>query len=90
MPADSQYDVVHELTKGGELYGCHSRSGLSASYVAPDREYSGAEFVETHATIKHAMSDKCRNFYLWDSDRKCAGCTAPKDFDYAEYMGAME
>lgn len=39
--------------------------------------------------IEHRMSTACRNFYLWDTDAACQGCTQPKDTAYAEEMKGL-
>lgn len=90
MPADNQYDVVHDLTKGGLYYGCHSKPRKHHGYIAPDRVYSGMTFRNSYTFIKNEMSNKCRNFYLWDLDPKCDGCTVERDVDYMERMKEME
>jgi hypothetical protein len=90
MPADTQYDVVHHLTIGGERYGCHSRGAMAKHYWAPHRVFMpDGSFRTVPVRVPVATSKACRSFYLWDADPKCAGCTAAKDHEYAERMKGM-
>lgn len=87
MPVEEH--EVHEKVRiaAGQPYGCHGRDGVSKGYYAPDRVYRpDGTFYIIQAFIKHAMSDTCRAFYLWDTDPRCEGCTADKDINYANTM----
>lgn len=91
MPADPRYDVVHELTKGTEKYGCDNRQPFSHGYYAQDRQYNDDGTYQVVQTfIPHKMSTECHNFYLWNTDPKCAGCRAPKSYQYAKRMQAIK
>lgn len=84
---------VHDKVriKSDKPYGCHSRDGVSHGYYAPDRVYRpDGTFYIIQTFIQHTMSDKCRSFYLWESDQRCHGCTTKKDLDYAELMGELK
>lgn len=74
-------------------YGCHSAMTgplKPNGYYAPTiRETAGA-FVLCSEFIEHRMSTACRNFYLWDSDAGCAGCSQPKGTAYAEEMKGLK
>lgn len=86
---------VHDKVKQGAdfKYGCHSANTgplRPNGYYAPQRvmrSYGDLEYVAVF--IEHRMSTACRNFYLWDADRACAGCTQPKDTAYAEEMRGL-
>lgn len=83
---------VHEKVRisADKPYGCHSRSGLSKGYYAPDRVYKpDGTFYIVQAFIPHALSTACRSFYLWESDPRCQCCTAEKDSEYAGRMQAL-
>ena len=41
-------------------------------------------------TEPHRMSMLCRNFYLWDNDQACKGCSQPKDMAYALEMRGLK
>jgi hypothetical protein len=72
-------------------YGCHSRTGMSQGCYAPDRVYRpDGTFYIIQTFIPNAMSNKCRSFYLWNSDPRCQGCTTDKDVEYAELMGGLK
>ena len=90
MPVEDH--PVHERVKIDDStpYGCHSREGFETGYFAPDRRYKpdGTYYV-VQTRIPHAMSKSCRNFYLWDTDPRCRGCTAKKDIDYALKMQGL-
>ena len=80
---------VHEKVRiaADKPYGCHSRSGLAKGYYAPNRIYRpDGTFGIYQEYIHHQMSQKCRSFYLWDTDPRCAGCTADKDTEYRDRM----
>lgn len=80
---------VHDKVKIGAdfKYGCNSRKSFADGYYAPDRVYKpDGTFYIIQSFVKRAMSDKCRNFYLWDTDNACRGCTTEKDIDYALTM----
>lgn len=77
---------VHPLTRlaPGALYGCHSRS-IGVGYWAIDRDYlPDGSFRQEQKFVRHAMSRSCRQFALWDTDPRCAGCTTPKDLEYGK------
>ncbi len=92
MPADTQYDSVHPLTVCGDKYGCHSRHGFYGGYFAPDGylQVANESAAVRFSYINHTMSKACRNYYLWNTDPKCAGCTADKDTEYERRMRGME
>ena len=90
MPVEDH--AVHEKVKiaADEPYGCHSRGKMGTGYFAPDRRYRPDEaYFQILTRIPHAMSTACRSFYLWDTDPRCAGCTAAKDTEYADKMRAL-
>lgn len=92
MPADDQYDVVHEKVKikADDPYGCHSRDDLSGGYWVKQRVYGvGGVYELIDKYIPFRMSPQCRSFYLWDVDPRCGGCTASRDIEYAERMKGM-
>lgn len=87
MPVEEH--EVHEKVRiaADKPYGCHSRDGMSKGYYAPDRIYRpDGTFYVVQTFIKHAMSDSCRAFYIWDTDPRCTGCTTAKDNEYANKM----
>jgi hypothetical protein len=75
---------IHESTRQGAdaRYGCYNRGPFKLAVVG-SLSY-GAQIW------KHRMSTACRNFYLWDTDPKCAGCTAERDHDYADTMKELK
>ena len=94
MPADDQYDVVHEKVKikADDPYGCHSRGDLAGGYWVKVRVYIDGDMGRYELLdkfIRFRNSPKCRSFYLWDADPRCGGCTASKDYEYAERMKGM-
>jgi len=83
---------VNEKTriKAGFKYGCYDRKILKNGYIAFDRQYRpDGTFVIVQKFIENKMSDKCRNFYLWDKDKFCEGCDTQKDLEYAKTMSAL-
>jgi hypothetical protein len=91
MPVEDH--AVHEKVKISDStpYGCHSREGVNTGYFAPDRRYKpDGTFYVIQIRIPHTMSKTCRSFYLWDTDPRCAGCTADKDFEYRDRMVALK
>lgn len=89
MPADDAYSVVHEKTKDTAHYGCKDRV-MSKGYWAPDRKYFAGVYKEVKTFIPHTLSTKCRSRHMWDTDPKCQGCKAEKDYERAEYMAQMK
>ena len=90
MPADTQYDEVHERTKGSERYDHCQNKVRKPSYWAPHRRvFPDGSFEIISVRIPDTLSKACRNFFLWDDDPKCEGCTYPKDTEYAERMKGM-
>ena len=90
MPADAQYDVVHERTKGGDKYAACQIKVRKNSYWAPHRrDFPDGSFDIVSVRVPDTMSRGCRNFFLWDTDPKCQGCEQPKDTEYAERMKGM-
>ena len=90
MAVDSQFQVVHELTVGKSTYEACQRKERKNFYLAPDRHYfDDGSYVEMKRLVKNAMSEDCRNFYLWES-RECSGCEYPKDREYEQRMRSME
>lgn len=90
MPVEDH--EVHEKVRiqSDTPYGCHSRKKMSDGYWAKDRRYlEDGYFEEVYSFIPHAMSTACRNFYIWDTDPRCKGCTAEKDIDYALRMQSL-
>lgn len=90
MPVEDH--EVHEKVKIDDStpYGCHSREVFHLSYYAPDRRYRpNGTFYVIQTPIIHKMSSLCRNFYLWDKDPRCAGCTTGRDFEYRDRMQAL-
>lgn len=93
MPADDQYDLVHDKVKikADDPYGCHSRSGMSNGYWVMERTYwPDGRFSVAPSFIPYRNSTTCRNFYLWDVDPRCGGCTTERDIEYAERMKGMK
>lgn len=91
MPSDSQFDVVHEKTKDSAHYGCWNRAPYRKSYWAPQRIYNpDGSFEVISVRIPDNMSKNCRNYYLWHTDPKCAGCTVDRDYAFEERMRGME
>lgn len=92
MPPVEDHEV-HEKVRIDidKPYGCHSRTGLANGYYAPDRVYraDGKTWDNVKVFIKNAMSTSCRSFYLWDTDPRCAGCTADKDIEYRDRMAVL-
>ena len=91
MPVEDH--EVHEKVRisSDKPYGCHSRTGLSKGYYAPDRVYRpNGTFHIVQTFIPHAMSAQCRAFYLWDTDPRCQDCTADKDTEYANKMRGLQ
>lgn len=91
MPVEDH--AVHEKVRisADQPYGCHSRKEFHLDYYAPDRMYKpNGTFYVVQTNVRHAMSSLCRNFYLWDTDPRCAGCTTGKDFEYADRMKGLE
>ena len=91
MPVEDH--EVHESVKiaADKPYGCHSRESFDLSYYAPDRVYrANGTFYVVQTPIIHKMSSLCRNFYLWDTDPRCAGCTSGKDIEYADKMRGLK
>ena len=91
MPVEDH--AVHDRVKiaADEPYGCHSREVFHLSYYAPDRRYRpNGTFYVIQTPIIHKMSSLCRNFYLWDTDAGCAGCTVPKDTEYESKMKGLK
>ena len=90
MAIDIAYQVVHEKTVGKSTYEACQRKERKTFYLAPDRHYfDDGYYVEVKRLVKNAMSEPCRNFYLWES-KECSGCEYPKDKEYAERMRGME
>jgi hypothetical protein len=90
MPVEDH--EVHEKVRisADKPYGCHSRTGMSQGYYAPDRVYRpDGTFYIIQTLIPHAMSNKCRSFYLWNVDPRCQGCTTDKDVEYADTMRSL-
>lgn len=80
---------VHPMTriKAGWKYGCYDKPRTQVGYYAPDRQYRpDGTYVVIQRFIKNEMSEKCRNFYLWDKDPACEGCDSPKDTAYRDRM----
>jgi hypothetical protein len=95
MPADAQYDEVHEKVKikVDEPYGCRNRPDLSGGYWVKERVYlkgDGGRYELLDKFIKFDNSPKCRSFHLWDTDPRCSGCTTSRDVDYALRMKGMK
>ena len=90
MPVENH--PVHDKVKIDDStpYGCHSREKFSRGYHAPDRRYKpDGTFYIVQTRIFHELSESCRNFYLWDTDPRCAGCTATKDIEYKDRMSKL-
>lgn len=96
MPADEDYDVVHEKVKVGSdfRYGCNSVRNPNRSmksYYAQERKYlPDGTFYLRLSEIKHENSTACRSFRLWDVDPACADCNTERDLEYAEKMGGLK
>lgn len=80
------YDIpVHELTKDSTIYGCQTRVRQPA-YSVPVRRWNGRFYLYETAVIQDTTSTACRQYPLWNTDRKCQGCTQPKDHAYRDKM----
>lgn len=83
---------VHEKVKVDHTfrYGCNSLRNPNRSmgeYYSPDRVYRpNGTFYVILRNNEHRMSKSCRNFYLWDTDPACEGCTTERDTEYANRM----
>ena len=65
---------VHELTIGGNLYGCHNRLPFVDGYYAPDRDYlPDGRWFDNIKFVKHRMSIECR-YDMSLKDAKCLEC----------------
>ena len=85
--------AVHHLVRhdANTPYGCSNLPSMKAGYWLQVREYKDdGTYVMRDKYIKHAMSDKCRNYYLWYSDVKCRQCMRPKDREYAQRMERLK
>lgn len=90
MPADHAYDAVHELTVGGEKYGCNNDKPRLRGYWAVGRRYfPDGSFELVSVRVPDHMSKGCR-YDLADTDPKCAGCPREKDTAYLERMRGMK
>lgn len=92
MPPVEEHEV-HEKVRitADKPYLCNSRDGFSKGYYAPDRVYRpDGTFHLIQVWIPFAMSTACRNFYIWDTDPRCGGCTSDKDIEYANKMIGMK
>lgn len=70
------------------ISGCHNRKQFEPGYFVLVRKYmpSGEYHLEPE-WIAHAMSTHCRQIGVlindrWEELEDCAGCTAPRDWDY--------
>ena len=95
MPSDDQFDEVHEKTKDKGQYGCFNRPEITGGYWAKDgyrmEQHDGQMYgVQKWKWVEHVMSKQCRNYYLWETDPKCVGCTTPKDIAYQKRMESMK
>lgn len=89
MAADPQYDEVLPANKSGATYGCHNRkiATIRRFYWATNRNYfSDGSYDLVSVRVPVTSSTKCRNFYMWDTDPMCAGCTTPKDTTFKRRM----
>lgn len=71
---------IHESVRisADKRYGCWGRDGMAAGYYAPDRELEeNLEFSLQAKFIPHVMTVACQ-YDLWETDPRCAGCTAEK------------
>ena len=91
MPADDAFSVVHEKTKDTPRYEACQKKVRKPHYWAPQRIYNpDGSFEVISVRIPDNMSKNCRNYYLWHTDPKCAGCTVERDYAYEERMRSME
>ena len=94
MATDPQYSKVLPGNKAGDRYGCYNRRADNRKrfYWATSRNsFPDGSFDLVSIRIPVRTSTKCRNFYLWDSDPMCAGCTTARDVDYQQRMtGVLE
>jgi len=95
VPADEDYDVVHEKVKVGSdfRYGCNSVRNPNRSmksYYVQERKYlpDGTFYLQL-SEIKHANTTKCRSFALWDTDPACEGCQSERDIEYRDKCLAL-
>lgn len=73
-----------EIMGTKKRHGCHSAKRESVGYYAPDRQYrTDGTFVTVMRLIPNTASRKRRSFELWDTNPDCAGCTTPKDHEFA-------
>ena len=90
MPADTQYDEVHALTKDSGRYGCWGRPPYKATYPAMARVRGDDGVLRlVEVQVEFLGSRNCRSYMLWDTDSKCAGCTVPRDHEYKDRMESM-
>jgi len=95
VPADEDYDVVHEKVKVGSdfRYGCNSVRNPNRSmksYYVQERKYlpDGTFYLQL-SEIKHENSTVCRSFALWDTDPACEGCQSERDIEYRDKCLAL-
>lgn len=89
MAADPRYDEVLPANRAGATYGCHSREippgrrfyWATNRNIFPDGSY---DLISVRVPVN--FGTECRNFYLWDTDPRCAGCTTPKDLEFQQRM----
>ena len=89
MATDPQYDTVHPANQEKEHYGCynHTKNPKKRYYWATTRNFfSDGSYDLISVRVPVNTSAKCRSFYLWDTDPRCAGCTSEKDMDYKNRM----
>lgn len=80
---------VHALTKDSTHYGCQTRVRQPA-YAVPVRRWNGRFYLYETAVIQDTSSPACRQYPLWDADRKCKGCTQQKDTEYRDKMEGLK
>ena len=74
---------VHEKVKisADKRYGCWGRVKMDAGYFATDRRYKpDGTYYQILTRIPHRNTTDCR-YDLWESDPRCAGCTAEKLYE---------
>lgn len=89
MAADSAFSSPHALTvrTGNEPYACQQRVFCEYQCVQDGWDTEGGRRM---IWISFRMSTSCRQFELWDTDPRCAGCKQEKDVEYAARMSQMK
>ena len=86
MAIDPRYQEVHARTVSDGVNGaCMTKTRAKSYWAVERRHFPDGSFDIISVRVPDAMSQKCRNFYLWDAP-ECSGCEYPKDYEYMERM----